>query len=63
MVSSIFTITNHITAALAHIERARGFLDATTLSEACMQEMGHRALILEAHQSALIPIVAVCSVI
>jgi hypothetical protein len=30
----IFTITNLITAGLARIERARGFLEAATLSEA-----------------------------
>jgi len=29
----IFTITHRIAAALTHIERARGFLDAATLSE------------------------------
>jgi hypothetical protein len=28
-----FTITNRITAALTRIERARGFLEAATLSE------------------------------
>jgi hypothetical protein len=28
-----FTITNSITAALTRIERARGFLDAASLSE------------------------------
>lgn len=30
----IFTITNRITAGLTRIERARGFLEAATLSEA-----------------------------
>ena len=43
-----FTITNPITAYLTRIERARGFLEAATLSEACVREMGRRALILEA---------------
>jgi Fic family protein len=46
-----FTITNQITAGLTHIERARGFLEAATLSEAWVREMGRRALILEAHHT------------
>lgn len=44
-------ITNRITAALTRIERARGFLEAATLSEAWVREMGRRALILEAHHT------------
>lgn len=47
----IFTITNRITSGLTHIERARGFLEAATLSEAWVREMGRRALILEAHHT------------
>jgi len=47
----IFTITNPITAGLTRIERARGFLEAATLSEAWVREMGRRALILEAHHT------------
>ena len=47
----IFTITNRITAALTRIERARGFLEAATLSDAWVREMGRRALILEAHHT------------
>ena len=47
----IFTITNRITAGLTRIERARGFLEAATLSEAWVREMGHRAMILEAHHT------------
>ena len=47
----IFTITNRITAGLTLIERARGFLEAATLSEAWVREMGRRALILEAHHT------------
>ena len=43
-----FTITNRITSGLTIIERARGFLEAATLSEAWVREMGHRALVLEA---------------
>ena len=31
--SPVFTLTNRIAAALTRIERARGFLDAATLSE------------------------------
>lgn len=46
-----FGITNRITAGLTHIERARGFLEAATLSEAWVREMGRRALILEAHHT------------
>jgi Fic family protein len=46
-----FTITNRITSGLAVIERARGFLDAAMLSEAWIREMGHRALVLEAHHT------------
>ena len=47
----VFTITNRITAGLTHIERARGFLEAATLSEVWVREMGRRALILEAHHT------------
>jgi Fic family protein len=46
-----FNITNRITAGLTLIERARGFLEAATLSEAWVREMGRRALILEAHHT------------
>ena len=46
-----FTITNRITSGLTIIERARGFLEAATFSEAWVREMGHRALILEAHHT------------
>ncbi len=46
-----FTITNAITAALTRIERARGFLEAATLSKAWVRSMGARALVLEAHHS------------
>jgi Fic family protein len=47
----IFTITNCITAKLTHIERARGFLEAATLSDNWIREMGNRALVLEAHHT------------
>ena len=46
-----FTITHPITAGLTSIERARGFLEAATLSDAWVREMGRRALILEAHHT------------
>jgi len=46
-----FTITNRITEALTRIERARGFLEAATLSEEWVREMGQRALVLEAHHT------------
>ncbi len=46
-----FTITNAITAALTRIERARGVLEAATLSEDWIRRMGERALVLEAHHT------------
>ena len=46
-----FTITNPITAALTAIERARGFLEAATLSEDWIGRMSQRALLLEAHHT------------
>src|SRR5688572_29389773 len=46
-----FTITNGIAADLTLIERARGFLDAATLSESWVQRMSQRALLLEAHHT------------
>ncbi len=44
-----FDITNHITRALTRIERARGFLEAATLSKDWVRVMGERALVLEAY--------------
>jgi hypothetical protein len=46
-----FTITNPITAALTAIERARGFLEAATLSDEWIERMSQRALLLEAHHT------------
>jgi len=46
-----FTITHAITAALARIERARGFLDAAKLSEDWVSKTQKRALVLEAHHT------------
>ncbi len=46
-----FTITNNITAGLTAIERARGFLEAATLSDEWVRRMSQRALLLEAHHT------------
>jgi Fic family protein len=46
-----FTITDSITAGLTRIERARGFLEAATLSEEWVRQMGDRALVREAHHT------------
>jgi len=45
------SITNAITASLTQIERARGFLEAATLSDDWIRAMGARALLLEAHHT------------
>ena len=45
------TVTHAITADLTRIERARGFLEAATLSEDWIRQMGARALVLEAHHT------------
>ena len=42
-----FKITNRITSGLTLIERARGFLEAATLSEKWLGEMSRRALVLQ----------------
>jgi hypothetical protein len=44
-----FTITNRITAGLTAIERARGFLEAATLSDEWVRRMSQRALLVDAH--------------
>lgn len=49
--SPTFTITNRITAGLTEIERARGFLEAATLSEDWVRRMSQQALLLEAHHT------------
>ena len=46
-----FTVTHAITSDLTRIERARGFLEAASLSEGWIREVGARALVLEAHHS------------
>ena len=48
---SRFTISNAITAGLTAIERARGFLEAATLSDDWVRRMSQRALLLEAHHT------------
>ncbi len=46
-----FRITNEMANALTAIERARGFLDAATLSQEWIQRMADRAMVLEAHHT------------
>ena len=46
-----FSITNAIAAALTEIERARGFLDAASLSDEWIYSMRSRAFLLEAHHT------------
>ncbi|MCB1033082.1 MAG: Fic family protein [Acidobacteria bacterium] len=46
-----FTITHAITGGLTAIERARGFLEAASLSEEWLRRMSQRALLLEAHHT------------
>ncbi len=46
-----FTITNAVAAALTEIERARGFLEAATLSDEWVAAMRSRAFLLEAHHT------------
>ena len=46
-----FTVSHSIMADLTRIERARGFLEAATLSEDWIRQMGERALVIEAHHT------------
>ena len=46
-----FSITNAIAAAITEIERARGFLDAASLSDDWIDSMRSRAFLLEAHHT------------
>ena len=46
-----FSITNAIAASITEIERARGFLDAATLSDDWIDSMRSRAFLLEAHHT------------
>lgn len=50
-INPTFTITNAIAGRLTTIERARGFLDAATLSQEWIQRMADRAMVLEAHHT------------
>ncbi|MDR1533912.1 MAG: hypothetical protein LBU64_02255 [Planctomycetota bacterium] len=47
----IFHLANPIALALARVERARGFLEAATLSEDWIRSMSRRAPLLEAHHT------------
>ncbi len=47
----VFKTTNSITHALTLIERARGFLEAATLSDEWLKEMRSQAFLLEAHHT------------
>jgi len=46
-----FAITNRMASAITQIERARGFLEAARLSDDWVRDMGHKALIKEAHHT------------
>ena len=46
-----FSITNQIAAAITEIERARGFLEAASLSDEWVASMRSRAFLLEAHHT------------
>lgn len=46
-----FTVSDAIMTDLTRIERARGFLEAATLSRGWIRQMGERALVLEAHHT------------
>lgn len=46
-----FTISNAMAASLTAVERARGFLEAATLSDEWVRRMSQRALLLEAHHT------------
>ena len=49
-----FSITNAVAAALTEIERARGFLEAASLSDEWIASMRLRAFLLEAHHTTRI---------
>jgi Fic family protein len=46
-----YSISDLTTAGIAHIERARGFLEAAKLSEPQLESMRSRAFVLEAHHT------------
>ncbi|MDR0967101.1 MAG: hypothetical protein LBM75_11510 [Myxococcales bacterium] len=47
----IFSITNKMLENLTEIERARGFLDAASLSEDWVRRMSEQTILLEAHHT------------
>lgn len=49
MFKPLFNISNQTANALTAIERARGFLEAATLSQEWLEKMQNKALVLEAH--------------
>jgi Fic family protein len=51
MLNPRFQITNRIASALTAIERARGFLEAASLSDYWVRRTADRALVLEAHHT------------
>ena len=46
-----YTITNAIANGLTVIERARGFLQAATISDAWVKAMAKRAILLETYHT------------
>jgi cell filamentation protein, protein adenylyltransferase len=51
MFKPLFKISNQTANALTTIERARGFLEAATLSQEWLEKMQNKALVLEAHHT------------
>ncbi len=51
MFKPLFKISNQTANALTAIERARGFLEAATLSQEWLEKMQNKALVLEAHHT------------
>lgn len=51
MFKPLFKISNQTANALTAIERARGFLEAATLSQEWIEKMQNKALVLEAHHT------------
>lgn len=51
MFKPLFNISNQTANALTAIERARGFLEAATLSQEWLEKMQNKALVLEAHHT------------
>lgn len=51
MFKPLFKISNQTANALTAIERARGFLEAATLSQEWLEKMQNKVLVLEAHHT------------